>query len=85
MQIDERAVLDFLKTNLNVDTTGLDADSALVSSGLVDSLGLVDLVMFLETDAGLRVAPGEISLEHFDTAGRIVRFLAHKRAAAGGT
>ena len=68
-------IFEFLRTELAIDLTGVDEETLLVSTGIVDSLALVDLVMFLETEAGLRIAPGDLSLEHFDTVGRMLHFL----------
>jgi len=81
------AIFDYLRTVLAIDTSSLDDDSPLISSGIVDSLALVDLLLFLQVETGARVEPGEIALEHFDTVGRMLAFLTRKttrRAGEGG-
>jgi acyl carrier protein len=42
-------------------------DTALVSSGLVDSLALVDILMKLENITGLHIPAGKVKTEDMDT------------------
>ena len=42
-------------------------DTPLVSSGLVDSLALVDILYKLENVTGLRISPGEVEAEEMNT------------------
>lgn len=42
-------------------------DTPLVSSGLVDSLALVDILMQLESITGLRIPAGKVRLEDMNT------------------
>jgi len=42
-------------------------DTALVSSGLIDSLALVDILMKLENITGLRIPAGKDQVENMDT------------------
>ena len=46
-------------------------DTALVSSGLVDSLALVDILMKLESVTGLRIPAGQVKAEDLDTVNRM--------------
>lgn len=45
----------------------LDADTPLISSGLIDSFALVDVVMALEDVTGLRIDPGRVQPRDFET------------------
>jgi acyl carrier protein len=53
----------------------LDDDTELFSSGLIDSLNVMELVTFVEGEIGRTIPPAEITLENFDTINRIARFL----------
>lgn len=60
----------------------VDDDTDLFSSGLIDSLTVVELVSFVEAELGLAIPPSEITMENFDSINRIVRF-AESLPAAG--
>jgi D-alanine--poly(phosphoribitol) ligase subunit 2 len=45
----------------------ISADTELVSSGLVDSLALVDILMKLEKITGCRIPAGEVQAEDMNT------------------
>lgn len=59
----------------------IDGDTDLLLTGLVDSLGLLDLVTWLEDRLDVTIAPGDIVLEHFQTCDRMVAFAETIRAA----
>jgi acyl carrier protein len=72
-----------LVTQFRVDARSLQDDTALFSSGLIDSLSVMDLVCFVEREIGRQVPPAEVTLENFDSIDRIVGF-AEALACAGG-
>lgn len=63
--------------------TPFDDATDLFASGLVDSLGVMDLVSFVEEQIGCPVPPAAITLENFGSIERIERF-ARALAAKGG-
>lgn len=62
---------------------GLGDDAGLFSGGLIDSLSVMDLVNFVETEIGCRIPPADIALENFDSVERIVRYAEALAAARG--
>jgi acyl carrier protein len=68
------ALLTFLEDDLGIDIQDIDADTPLFSSQLVDSFALVTLMMFVEREAGIRIAPADVSLDNMDTIGRMLAF-----------
>ena len=50
-----------------------DADE-LLESGIVDSLGILDLVAFLESDFGLQISDEDLMPENFRSIESMVRF-----------
>ncbi len=48
-------------------TEGLEPHTPLVTSGIVDSAGIVGLVDWLETRFDVRIADDDVTLENFDT------------------
>jgi acyl carrier protein len=45
----------------------IDENTPLVSSGLIDSMALVDLLVKLEDLTGLRISPGKVQPKDMDT------------------
>jgi len=57
-----------------------DSDE-LLESGIVDSLGILDLVALLETEFGLMVSDDDLLPENFRSIERISEFAQQKRPA----
>lgn len=68
-------ILRFMHEKLGIDGDGLDADSPLFSSGIIDSAGMVELILFVETTAQVEFLPDDITLERLDSIGRILTFV----------
>lgn len=57
-------------------------ETALADGGLcLDSLALTGLIVDIERTLGVEVREDEISPEHFETVGRLIRFLEARRIA----
>ncbi len=66
-------LLDFIARDLLRGRAGaIDEHTPLVSSGLIDSLAQVDLVVRLEQISGTRLGPGMISPEDLETVDRML-------------
>ncbi len=50
-------------------------DTDLLLTGLVDSLGVVQIVEWLEDRLGIEIDPGDVILEHFQTVDLMVAFV----------
>ena len=64
-----------LVTQFRVRRDALDENTALFSSGLIDSLSVMDLVLLVENEIGQPVPPEDITLENFDSIARILAFV----------
>lgn len=73
--IDSDSLLAFLDEDLGVDIDGVEADTPLFSSQLVDSFALVTLMMFLEKETGIRIAPADVNLDNMDTISRMLAYV----------
>jgi acyl carrier protein len=69
-------IIEFLGSELGVNPSDISDDTALFSSGLVDSFSLVRLMAFLETEGRFRINPTDVSLDNMDSIARIMRFVA---------
>lgn len=63
------------------DANAVREDQSLMSSGTLDSTGILELIMFVEERFGLKVADEEMLPENFDSVNAIASFIARKRAA----
>ena len=63
----------------------LGFDDPLISSGIVDSFGVLELIAFLDDAFGFDIDPARHELDEFDTIGKIVALVARLRqkGAAG--
>lgn len=76
MTLDRQALLRFLEARLGIDPSEVDDETPLFSSGLVDSVALAELIVYVENEAGISFQAEDITLDHLDTVGRILRFVA---------
>lgn len=60
----------------------IDDELDLIETGVIDSLGVLNLIAALEEEMGLRVEPEEMDVANFATAAKIHAFIAAKRQAA---
>ncbi len=74
MQLDENTLADWLVTQGGVDASTLGPTTLLFSTGELDSLLLLELIAFIETSCGIRVAWSDVTLENLDTVERILAF-----------
>src|SRR5688572_29566939 len=71
-------ILDFVRTQLlDGVTVPIDADTCLFDDGLVDSLKILRLIAFIETDIGRTIPEADVVMEHF----RSVRAMAARFGA----
>lgn len=56
-----------------------DDDSSLLGEGVVDSTGVLELILFLEERCGVHVADHEAVPRNLDSVRRILEFVARKR------
>ncbi len=82
----ESTLTSFVQEELLADRPelSLTPDDDLLGTGLVDSLGVMRIVQFLDQEHGVRVQPADITLENFLTVRRIAAY-ANTLPTAGAT
>jgi len=58
----------------------LSYTTALVSTGILDSLATLDLVSFLEETYGIKIAAHEVGVDHMNTIDEIAGFVVAKQS-----
>jgi acyl carrier protein len=63
------------------DTSRLPDDASLLDMGVIDSTGVLELVLLMEENFGMQVGDAAIVPENFDSVDRMVAFVLRSRAA----
>ena len=86
MQVIETAIRQFLAENYlyrdNLDAIAVD--DSFLANGLIDSMGILVLVTFLETTFDIQVAEEEIVPENMDSIAQVSAYLRRKLQALPG-
>ena len=54
--------------------TSFSDEESLLDAGIIDSTGILELVMFVEERCGITIADDELAPENLDSISRLVRF-----------
>ena len=66
--IDKATLTNYINSNFVIDKEGgLAPDDNLLLSGIIDSLGVMQLVAYLQSESDIKVEPREITLKNFKT------------------
>lgn len=60
----------------------LDTNTSFMENGIIDSLGILTLIMFTEEHYGIEVADEEVIPENFDSIHRLSSYILQKRYQA---
>ncbi len=75
------ALLAMINAEVSLDPSEeVVADTDLLLTGLVDSLGVVQIVSWLEDRLGIEIDPSEVVLENFQTVEQMLAFVARSSA-----
>lgn len=79
----EHEVRTFLAENFSLgkDLSHLSGTQSLTERGFIDSVGIVEVLTFLETQYAIQISDDETVPENIDTIDNIVRFVGEKRSA----
>ncbi len=78
----EADLLSFIETEL-APSEPLDRDTDLLLTGLVDSLGVMRIVEWIERSQGIEVHPADVILENFRTVGAMADYVGRRRVSSG--
>jgi acyl carrier protein len=76
----KQQVRAFITSNFYVaDPSTLADDASLLDQGIIDSTGVLEIIMFLEDTFGFKVADSEMVPENLDSIENIAAFVARRR------
>lgn len=60
-------MIDYMQTELNPQQVVLTPETSLIETGLIDSLSLFKLILFVEETFMIQIQPEDITVENFET------------------
>lgn len=80
----EQELRQFLADNFILDDggAGLGADESLTESGVLDSMGVLELIMFIEERFGVTVPDEDTLPENLDSVSRLVSYVGRRMVEA---
>jgi acyl carrier protein len=82
----EQPIREFIANNLLYSTEGFTHtdDVSFLQEGIIDSLGVVELVAFVQTHFGVTVDQQEVTPDNFDSITKLSAFVRRKLVSAAG-
>jgi len=74
----ESEVREFIAEKLNAKIGELSDDASLIASGVLDSLGLMEVALYLERQYRIEVADVDLHADNFETVRTIARYVTGK-------
>ncbi len=77
-------IRDHLKTFIRDSffAEGFSDEDSFLGTGIIDSLGVLQLVSFVETEFGFKVTDADLVPENFDSVARVAQYIESKKRAA---
>ena len=66
------------------DESELDNNDSFLELGIIDSTGIMEVVLFIEMEFDIEVDDEELLPENLDTINNLVKFIATRQAAKSG-
>jgi acyl carrier protein len=81
----EAEVRQFLADNFPLSAEGLSlaGSDSLLETGVIDSVGVLELIEFVESRYEIEIPDSEVLPENLDSIDAITRYVSSKRDAAG--
>jgi acyl carrier protein len=81
----EPAIRDFIATRLLYSKDGFTYadDAPLLREGIIDSLGVVELVEFVQAHFRVQVEQKDVRPDNFDSVAKLAAFVRRKQGAPG--
>ncbi len=80
MSLTKENLIDYIMQRFSAKKEDLDNGQLLFSSGLLDSFNMLDVISFIEAQAGITVGPMEVNLDNLDSVDRIIDYVRTRTA-----
>ena len=72
------SLTNYLQQELNQTQVALTLNTALIEAGLIDSLSIFKLILFMEEQFAIKIQPEDITVENFETINALTALLKSK-------
>ena len=72
------SLTNYLQQELNQTQVALTLNTALIEAGLIDSLNIFKLILFMEEQFAIKIQPEDITVENFETINALTALLQSK-------
>ncbi len=82
----EEQLRAYINNEILADQGGIEVaiDDELLAEGLIDSLGVMRLIAYIDETFGVTIPPQDVTLDNFRSVAVIARYLSGKSGAAAG-
>ncbi len=78
MAFSKESLLEFFENELDLDLEEIQDDTPIISTSLIDSFNMVEMIAFIEKEADIKIGATEVNLDNLDSVGKILAFVASK-------
>ncbi len=78
MAFSKESLLEFFENELDLDLDEIQDDTPIISTSLIDSFNMVEMIAFIEKEAGIKIGATEVNLDNLDSVGKILAFVESK-------
>ncbi|MBI9064240.1 MAG: acyl carrier protein [Marinilabiliaceae bacterium] len=71
-------LIQFLCLQFMVDEEDIELDESLVDTGIIDSMGLIEIVSYIENEYAMKVPEEMMNRANFGSVDKIVDFITHQ-------
>lgn len=71
----KEALVDFISLQFYVDKEDIEVDKSLVDTGIIDSIGLIEIAAYIEREYSIKVEESQMTKENFGSVEKIVKFI----------
>ena len=77
-------IRDHIATNILYSDNGFEYgdDASFLEEGIVDSVGIMELVLFIEENFGLTVDDEDLTPDNFDSVDKLAEYIKKRQAVA---
>jgi acyl carrier protein len=83
----EKMIREYIAENILFSDNGYphSDDTSFLEEGIVDSMGIMELVMFVDENFGITVEDDELVPDNFDSVSRLAAYIRRKSPAQAGS
>ncbi len=78
MAFSKETLLNYLEQEMYLDMSAIEDDTPLISTSVLDSFNMVEMIGFIEKEAGIKIGAMEVNLDNLDSIAKILAFVAKK-------